>query len=121
MNDLFLDRKSLDDLIKRHDAILEALKIDPFIRTLNKNTIKISHRTLFLATLKTRILKGIEFDELNQVLGLSLTEDFGEDKIQVLARSLEKPYPKYEPTTGLTTLKFPPDFESHVKGKARKG
>jgi len=119
MSELILERKALSDLIRRQKEIIQSLTKDELILKIVENTISLSDTTRFMITLKTRL--NLDDPEVNQVLALCLLEDFSNDKIMVLRSALEKPYPKYEPTTGLTTLKFPPDFESHVKGKARKG
>ena len=118
-SDLIAERKALTDIIERQKKLLKQLsKDDDLILKIAENTINLSKATQFMLALKSRL--KIDMDEVNEVLAFCLLRDFSKDKLLVLTRSVEKPYPKHEPSEALTTLKSPPDFEEHVE-RARKG
>jgi len=120
MSEIPLERKAYQDLLKRHKAIISKLTNNPLIHDIVENTIHLDEDSRTLIAYKIYIAPKDEEVDLILALNLAL---FNQpiDKEEMVRLSLEKPYPKYEPTAGLTTLKFPPDFESHVKEKARKG
>ena len=117
-NELIAERKALTDIIERQKKILKSLTKNDLLIEIAENTINLSKATQFMLALKARL--QIDMDEVNEVLAFCLLRDFSRDKLLVLTRSVEKPYPKYDQSKSLTTLKFPPDFKTHVK-KARKG
>lgn len=114
MSDLIAERKALTDLIKRETTLTEKLTKDELLQTVIESTINISKSTQFMLALKTRL--KIDDEEINSVLAFCLLRDFSKDKILLLTRALEKPYPKFEPRGGATTLTRPPDFGKHVEG-----
>jgi len=118
-SDLIAERKALTDIIERQKKLLKKLSKDDLILKIAENTINLSKATQFMLALKSRL--KIDMDEVNEVLAFCLLRDFSKDKLLVLTRSVEKPYPKHEPSEALTTLKSPPDFQTHVKEQARKG
>ena len=114
-SDLIAERKALTDIIERQKKLLKQLSKDKLILQIAENTINLSKATQFMLALKSRL--KIDMQEVNEVLAFCLLRDFSRDKLLVLTKSVEKPYPKYDESKGLTTLKFPPDFQTHVKEK----
>jgi len=117
-SDLIAERKALTDIIERQKKLLKQLSKDKLILEIAENTINLSKATQFMLALKSRL--KIDMQEVNEVLAFCLLRDFSRDKLLVLTKSVEKPYPKYEPKEGISTLKNPPDLEDYLK-KARNG